>query len=245
MVIALILLLVALGLVLIKDRDFWFPSSDVAESEPVDDQPPVATLEPTTSPAAEARKPIAPVAKKKGHPAVASNAPETVVPAPVATASRAVLPPLRVDVVSNDHRQPVRPGGPSIRVEMQPGTVVQSVSDSVPHGAELANAGAVPLTNAGERVQMSTDTRQVLSRPVRLEYPLLARQMKVQGKVALAASIGKDGGIQKLQVLGGPDILADAAREAVRQWRFKPYYQEGQPVETQANITVNFTIATD
>jgi TonB family protein len=244
MVIALILLLVALGLVLIKDRDFWFPSGDVAESEPVDDQPPVATLEPTTSPAASAPKPVPPTRKKR-HTAIPSKAPETVVPAPVVTASRAVLPPLRVDVVSNDQHQPVRPGSPSIKVEMQPGTVVPSVSDSAPAGTEVASAGTAPLTNAGERVQMSTDTRQLLSRPVRPEYPLLARQMKVQGKVALAASIGKDGGIQKLQVLGGPDILADAAREAVRQWRFKPYYQEGQPVETQANITVNFTIATD
>ena len=245
MVIALILLLVALGLVLIKDRDFWFPSGDVAESETVDDQPPVATLEPTTNPAAEAPKHVAPVTKKKAHLAVASKAPETVVPAPVATPSRAVLPPLRVDVVSNDHRQPVRPGGPSIRIEMQPGTVVPSVSDSVPVGTELASAGAAPLTNAGERVQMSTNTREALSRPVRPEYPLLARQMKVQGAVALQASIGKDGGIQRLQVLGGPAILADAAREAVKQWRFKPYYQEGQPVETQANITVKFTIATE
>jgi len=244
MVIALILLLVALGLVLIKDRDFWFPSGDVAESEPVDDQPPVATLEPTSSATAGTPKPVA-APRKKGHTTVPSKAPETVVPVPVVTPSRAVLPPLRVDVVSNDHRQPVRPGGPSIRVEMQPGTIVPSVSDSIPAGTELASAGAAPLTNAGERVQMSTDTREALSRPVRPEYPLLARQMKVQGAVALQASIGKDGGIQRLQVLGGPAILADAAREAVKQWRFKPYYQEGQPVETQANITVKFTIATE
>jgi protein TonB len=245
MVIALILLLVALGLVLIKDRDFWFPSGDAAESEPIDDQPPVAALEPAASPSVEAPKPVAPVARKKGHPAIPSKPTETVSLAPTVPASRAVLPPLRVDVVSNDQRQPVGPGGPSIRVEMHPATVVPSVSDTAPAGTEMASAGTAPLTNAGERVQMSTNTSQVLSRPVRPEYPLLARQMKVQGAVALQASIGKDGGIQRLQVLGGPAILADAAREAVKQWRFKPYYQEGQPVETQANITVKFTIATE
>jgi protein TonB len=93
---------------------------------------------------------------------------------------------------------------------------------------------------------MSTDARQALaSRPVRPEYPLLARQMKVQGAVVLQANISKDGGIQDLTVVGGPSILADAAREAVKQWRFKPYYQDGQPVETQARITVNFSIRTD
>jgi protein TonB len=58
----------------------------------------------------------------------------------------------------------------------------------------------------------------------------------------LKATIGKDGGIQTLQVTSGPAILADAAREAVKQWRFRPYLQDGQPVETQANITVDFTI---
>jgi periplasmic protein TonB len=69
--------------------------------------------------------------------------------------------------------------------------------------------------------------------------------MKVQGRVDLEASIGKDGGIRMLNVLAGPTILADAAREAVKQWRFKPHFEDGQPVETQVPITVNFTISTN
>ena len=74
---------------------------------------------------------------------------------------------------------------------------------------------------------------------------MLARQMKVQGAVILQALISREGSIQELQVLRGPGILAAAAREAVRQWRFKPYFQNGEPVETQAKITVNFTISTN
>ena len=76
-------------------------------------------------------------------------------------------------------------------------------------------------------------------------YPLLARQMKVQGAVSLRVLIARDGTIQELDILSGPDILAAAAREAVKQWHFKPYLQNGQPVETQARITVNFTISTN
>jgi protein TonB len=68
--------------------------------------------------------------------------------------------------------------------------------------------------------------------------------MKVQGRVDLDVHIGKDGGIQALNVLGGPTILADAAREAVKQWRFRPHLEDGQPVETQVPITVDFTIST-
>jgi protein TonB len=92
---------------------------------------------------------------------------------------------------------------------------------------------------------VSADAARVISRPVQPTYPILARQMKVQGAVVLQALIGKEGGIQDLQVLSGPAILSVAAREAVKQWRFKPYYEAGQPVETQARITVNFTISTN
>jgi protein TonB len=69
--------------------------------------------------------------------------------------------------------------------------------------------------------------------------------MKVQGSVILQALIGRDGLIQDLQVVSGPPILATAAQEAVKQWHFKPHYQGAAPVETQAKITVNFTISTN
>ncbi len=249
MVIALILLLVALGLVLVKDRDFWFPSTDTsADSEVIDDSATVGTVEAAnTAPespsiASPSTPPSTPATKKREHLAL-PKATENVAPAaaPAATTARAVLPPLRVDVVSGDRIQQVRPGAPSVKVVMQPGTVVPEASEPP---TEMASVGNAPLSNAGERVQMSTDARHVLSRPVRPEYPLLARQMKVEGIVRLDARVGKDGGIQSLSVLGGPTILADAAREAVKQWRFRPHLQDGQPVETQVPITVNFTIST-
>ena len=51
--------------------------------------------------------------------------------------------------------------------------------------------------------------------------------------------------IQDLHVVSGPPILASAAQEAVRQWRFRPHFQGAEAVETQAKITVNFTISTN
>ena len=105
------------------------------------------------------------------------------------------------------------------------------------------NPGA-GVTNATAQVRLSPGTAEVVSHPVDPNYPMLAKQMKVQGSVVLQALIGKDGNIQDLQVLSGPAILSAAAREAVKQWRFKPYLEAGQPVETEARITVNFTIST-
>jgi len=66
--------------------------------------------------------------------------------------------------------------------------------------------------------------------------------MAVQGSVLLQALIGADGVVEELRVISGPTILVSAARQAVLQWRFKPYLQDGKAVETQARVTVNFTI---
>jgi TonB family protein len=247
MVIALVVLLIALGLVLIKDRDFWFPATDVADSEAVED----STAEPANEPAATstgtpvASLPTAPRSKKKGHAtpvAVAKPAPPAVSSAPAVTASRAVLPPLRVVVVAGNQPQAVRPGNPSVKVELRGGTPPMPVSEPSRVAADMATAANPAVSPAGDRVSMSTDTQHAVSRPVRPEYPLLARQMKVQGAVVLLVLIDKDGSIQNLQIESGPAILADAAREAVKQWRFKPYLQDGQPIETQARVTVDFTI---
>jgi TonB family protein len=236
MVIALVMLLVALGLVLVKDRDFWFPAPDFTESEAVDDSTPTDTASDTAASAASTTAtPSVPVSKKRSHPQVPPAAKSVVAEAPVnpvVPAARVARPPLRVEVVAGDQHRMVRPGSPSVAVELQNGASGRATSEPAQGGTEVASAST------------STPVGYSPTAAVRPEYPLLARQMKVQGAVELHAQIGKDGGVQNLQVVGGPAILADAAREAVKQWRFKPYIQNGQPVETQVPITVNFTIQT-
>jgi protein TonB len=105
--------------------------------------------------------------------------------------------------------------------------------------SELASS-----TTAGD-VRVSAGAAKVVSRPVQPEYPILARQMKVQGSVVLQALIDKAGKIEDLRVLSGPAMLSAAARQAVVQWSFKPYFVAGEPVETETRITVNFTISTN
>ena len=60
------------------------------------------------------------------------------------------------------------------------------------------------------------------------------------GAVQIEATINKEGSVTNLKVLSGDAVFARAAVEAVRQWRYKPYYLDGQPVEIQTQITVNF-----
>jgi protein TonB len=71
----------------------------------------------------------------------------------------------------------------------------------------------------------------------------LAKQAHIQGTVVLHAVIGKDGQVQGLQVVSGHPMLSAAAINAVKQWRYKPYMLNGQPVEIDTNITVNFTLS--
>jgi TonB family protein len=245
MVVALTLLLAVLGLAIYANREFWFQDTQEADSNQPAEVSPIATAAVQPSPLeAKAATP----AKPRHHAAPeAKRATPEATSAPVAataTTNRTVLPPLEVEVVAGDQHSKIRPGTNSVRVDLQPGAPTQIALDTDSAGS-LSKTAAAVTNDAAERVQLSADTAEVVSRPVRPGYPLLARQMKVQGSVILQALISKDGAIQDLRVVSGPPILAAAALTAVRQWHFKPHFEGSEAVETQAKITVNFTISTN
>jgi TonB family protein len=74
-------------------------------------------------------------------------------------------------------------------------------------------------------------------------YPPLARQAGIQGMVLLKVQINKSGDIENIQLVSGHPMLAPAAIEAVKQWKYKPYLLNGEPVEVETEVTVNFTLA--
>ena len=75
------------------------------------------------------------------------------------------------------------------------------------------------------------------------QYPPLALQARVQGTVVFQAVIGKDGSVQELHVLSGHPLLVKAATDAVRNWRYKPFYLNGEPVAANTQISVRFNPA--
>jgi TonB family protein len=253
---SLCLLVLALGIVLWHNRDFWFGDSDSFDpgmDQPVESQPDpkASSSEPKT--VARSQSPISQstikTSRKIAHPSVrhktaiaipAENpAPENM-PGIVAT-ERKVLPPLDVEVVAGDTHRVIRPGSNSLHVD------IQQDSDAPAASPEIVEAepAAKVTSNAAERVEMSSDTSDIVTKSVKPTYPMLARQMKVQGSVILQALIGRDGIIQNLHVVSGPQILASAAEDAVRQWHFRPHKEGAEAVETEAKITVNFTISTN
>lgn len=251
MLVALGLLLVALVVVLVKDRDFWFPSVPGAEDSTEESAPGIIPTAQT--PAAEKNVLPAPaIAKPKSHSpvhaeqqhisAAPANSAQALAPSIIAT-NRAALPPLEVEVVTDGQPTVLQPNNHSVKVDLQGGSPASPAAAS-----GVASSAAQPpalATNAGERVRLSPDTAEMVDHPAQPNYPMLAKEMKVQGSVVLQALIGQEGAIQDLRVLSGPAILSTAAMDAVRQWRFRPYFQSGQAVETEARITVNFTISTN
>jgi periplasmic protein TonB len=243
MVAALVLLLAGLGVSLYQYRDFWFPDTEEAESDqPAETVPAASVSQSSSAPVKAATAPAVSPHRAKIIAKAAAKPADSPAPPPstaTATTTRTVLPPLEVEVVAGDSHRIIRPGTNSLRVDLQPGSPPQA---DVQASTETT---ASVTSNAAERVEISRGTADIVSRPVRPDYPLLARQMKVQGSVILQALISKNGAIQNLRVISGPPILAAAAQDAVRQWHFKPHYQGSEAVETQAKITVNFTISTN
>jgi TonB family protein len=77
---------------------------------------------------------------------------------------------------------------------------------------------------------------------VQPEYPFEAKDARIQGQVLLKAVISKDGSIEKLILVSGHPMLAPAAIDAVKQWRYRPYLVMGNPVEVDTQIRVNFEL---
>ncbi|HET9698234.1 MAG TPA: TonB family protein [Terriglobales bacterium] len=110
--------------------------------------------------------------------------------------------------------------------------------------SQTQSTAAVPKVATPQRVRVSQGVSEgLLVHQVRPTYPPLARQARIQGQVVLQAAIGKDGSIQNLRLVSGHPMLAPAAIEAVKQWKYKPYFLNGEPVEVDTQITVNFTLA--
>lgn len=125
---------------------------------------------------------------------------------------------------------------PGIRGTPGPGGVFEA--------AGLGTAPVVPATpvHVERAIRLSHMAEGDLVHKVLPKYPPLARSARIQGTVVLQAMIGKSGTIENLRLLAGHPMLAPAAIDAVRQWRYRPYILNDEPVEVETQITVNFSL---
>lgn len=186
-------------------------------------------------------------------------------PPPAAEAIQRIVRQIQTDVLSTGQlRTPTKI--PSkvqmIKEEEAPppmaatGGVVGGVPGGIPGGSvggviggiisATSNIAAVPkfVPQTPQRVRISQGvTRGLLVHRVEPTYPPLARAARVQGEVVLSAIINTNGEIQNLQLVSGHPMLVQEAITAVKQWRYKPYLLNGQPVEVETTITVIFSLS--
>ena len=96
---------------------------------------------------------------------------------------------------------------------------------------------------APKQLTVSPDVMQqnILTKAVPV-YPPVAKKAKIQGTVVLSAVISKNGNVANLQVLSGPDELQQSSIDAVRQWTYKPYLLNGDPVEVKTTVNVVYSL---
>lgn len=112
------------------------------------------------------------------------------------------------------------------------------------HISSLVASAPVNLPKAAPNMlRISQGVSQgLLIKRVQPRYPQNALSMRIQGAVQLEATIDKEGNVTNVKAQSGDPILTRAAIDAVRQWRYKPYFLDGEPVEIQTQITVNFKL---
>jgi protein TonB len=192
-------------------------------------------------------------------------APPAAAPAPVALAKTTPRTPTHMSTqISTPHpkaisipqRQEVRPvpvgavggvlgGVPGGVLGGVPGGVVGGVPGGV-LGGVLSSAGTAPVLASAtpNKIHVAPHVAEGnLVHDVVPEYPPEAGRARLEGAVVLLAVIGKDGTVQDLRVKSGSPVLAQAAINAVRQWRYRPYLLNGEPVEVDTQITINFTLS--
>jgi TonB family protein len=81
-----------------------------------------------------------------------------------------------------------------------------------------------------------------LSYRVEPEYPTEAKQQRIEGAVKIHQMIGADGSVQSVKLLSGPPLLAPAAMDAAKYWRYLPALLNGQPVETEQDVEIDFRL---
>jgi TonB family protein len=116
-----------------------------------------------------------------------------------------------------------------------------AASSAPPHAATTASQSTRPM-----RVRVSQSVTQgMLISKVSPIYPADAKAARIQGSVVIGVTIGKDGNIQSEHLVSGHPLLAPAAMDAVKQWKYRPYMMNGNPVEVDTQITVNFALTSN
>jgi TonB family protein len=243
-VVALLLLVVVGSVLMVRRRhesaaavavvETKAPATSAAPTPSATDGQPVTTTNPVAS---ASKNPSETQAKPQDQNASTKSNSDTAQPTAVTT------PPVQVLNIPGEAPKTTtaakkeEPGASDVAPPSLPGAMTSNMGPLV----KEISANVPKL--AGQKLRVSSGVAQgQLLRQVTPQYPMQARQERVEGTVVLQAVIGKDGSVQKLSVVSGPSQLTKSAMDAVKQWRYRPFALNGEAVEADTQINVNFKL---
>ena len=204
------------------------------------------------------------IAELRGQPQTVAQKPVTPAPTPVApppAADSATTPTATTDPAGNitggaadpaqtanaqNTNSPVTETAAPKQAAVQPAKQETTGNHAAANPALLPTSlPATPVAKApgNELLEVPEDfADDQIVRRVHPNYPKQARARKVQGTVVLEAIVNKKGTVDSLQLVSGDSLLAQAAADAVKQWKYKPYFHNGEPTEFQTRITIDFKL---
>ena len=206
------------------------PNSHPAAQPAASDAPPTANPE-NSEPAAEVSTPAEP--RTSASPANSSPASKSAPP----------VKPAETPLIVKGGSVPVVKSAPAAPDTPAPNVIGMAATGS---GGALSNL--IDTTETGpkpilQKLNISQGVSQgLLMKKVQPVYPRTALAMRVEGVVELAATISKTGDITSVKVVKGDPQLTHAATDAVKQWKYKPYLLNGEPVEITTEVTISFKL---
>ena len=170
------------------------------------------------------------------------NTPETirVQELPLNSEQKTSMPPKPQPIVVQ-----VKPGSSATNLSQQPATPpalsLATANNSEAALSRIVATNAVAPKPGSFRVSQGV-SQGLVTKKVAPVYSPTALQLRKEGPVELAATISKEGAVTRVRVLSGDLMLAKSAVEAVKQWKYRPYLLNGEPVEIETQITVNFRL---
>lgn len=205
---------------------------------------PVAAAKPQPAPVppppAAVPAPAPPTVTADGNPIPASSAtPGTGQPETISLA----IPPSATDTTkpTSTPTEPPAPKGPAVQSAKQDTTAGHAGSAPALVAASASLPTATAAKPANDLVEVPEDyADDQIVRRVHPVYPKQAKAKKLHGTVVLQAIVNKQGKVDSLQLVSGDPLLAQAAADAVKLWRYKPYSHNGEPADFQTRVTVDF-----
>jgi TonB family protein len=214
-------------------------SSGSSQATPTDSSTVIQPSSTPLKPSRTAAKAAESASSAREEDAASENAPQaSVSPARIAVSNSRDHQVLAVTKLPATEQPEVIQPPPTAALQVASGS-----SDAALAGIVSATSNHIPAPSTGGGLRVSQGVVQgLLIKRVAPVYPQQALQMHLQGSVVLQASISKEGKITNVKAMNGDAMLARAAADAVRQWKYRPYVLNGEAVGIQAEITVKFTL---